>query len=165
MVYANAQRMMIRFSAGEMAQVATPYGSQVVDCNLMRLTASGGNRDAWSQDEIDVADAALERITLALEEASVQMDAYLAMRYPLPLEEQRFGTTHLPGICCDIAHYLLQSHSETEVVATRHKAAIALLKDLATGKAGLGESSETPQGEMGMACMVSEPGIFGRGTR
>ncbi|MEO5327267.1 MAG: DUF1320 domain-containing protein [Magnetococcus sp. THC-1_WYH] len=163
MAYATAQQMMVRFSTSDVAQIATPEGSQVVDTRLMQLTVSGGNRDAWSLDEIGVADKALERIQFALEEAGVTMDSYLAIRYPLPLDAGRVSTTRLPGICCDIARYLLQSNQDIEVVTTRHNAALAWLKDLSAGKAGLGESLSTPQGGLGMASIFSGPTVFGRG--
>lgn len=73
----------------------------------------------------------------ALEDASAEMDTYLAGRYRLPLTNvPRF----LAGLCCDIARYRLSGAEarDTEEVRTRFRDAIAFLKLAADGKVTLG---------------------------
>jgi len=94
----------------------------------------------------------------ALDDASAEMDTYLAGRYRLPLSTvPRF----LAGLCCDIARYRLAGAEvrDTEEVRTRFRDAIAFLKLAADGKVTLGVD---PAG------MTVQPGStirFEQGTR
>jgi len=96
-----------------------------------------GERDliALTDTGVPATNAIVETpLTRALADASAQIDAYLAARYALPL-------TSVPDIlkltACDLALYLLH-RDPPEAVVKRRDAAIAFLKDLSTGKAQLG---------------------------
>ncbi|WP_321821211.1 MULTISPECIES: DUF1320 domain-containing protein [unclassified Burkholderia] len=76
----------------------------------------------------------------ALDEASAEIDTYLAGRYALPLDPQ---PKMLAGICCDIARYRLCGGETvmTEEIDKRYKAAIAFLKLVASGDVTLGSTT------------------------
>ena len=74
----------------------------------------------------------------ALDDASAEIDTYLAGRYQLPF----VGTPRfIAGLCCDIARYRLCVGETrlTEEIADRYKAAVRFLELAAAGKVTLGE--------------------------
>lgn len=87
--------------------------------------------DRANTGKVDTA-VALE----ALARASGEADSYLAARYALPLAAV---SPALVTAVCDVARYRLTGGeaSQTEVIAERYKAAIAWLRDIATGRAML----------------------------
>jgi len=106
-------------------------------CAKQDMVDRFGERDIITLTDIGVpATGAIDEtvLTRALDDASAQIDAYLAARYALPL-------TSVPQIlvqsACDIALYLLH-RDPPEPVIKRRDAAVAFLKDLAAGRAQLG---------------------------
>lgn len=82
----------------------------------------------------------------ALEEASGRVDAYCRERYQTPLQQSDTVTT----ITRDVAIYFLFSRRPqrmSETVRQRYEDAMALLKDISSGKAVLDQpvSATTPQ--------------------
>lgn len=95
----------------------------------------------------------------ALDDASAEIDTYLAGRYTLPL-------TAVPkfvgGICCDIARYRLSGASgtlETTVVRDRYRDAVRFLELAAAGKVTLGALPS------GVTVQPGETIEFRQGTR
>lgn len=76
----------------------------------------------------------------ALDDASSEIDAYLAGRYNVPLNP---APKLLTMLCCDIARYRLCGGEVrmTEEIEKRYKAAIDFLKLVAAGTVMLGTSS------------------------
>ncbi|EON13084.1 gp436 family protein [Pandoraea sp. SD6-2] len=110
MSYASREEMIERF--GELEVIA--------------LT----DRDCQRQIDNGVLD-------YALEDASAEMNTYLAARYQLPVKTHaRF----LAGLCCDIVRYRLSGSCtcETDPVRVRYKDAIRFLERVADGAATLG---------------------------
>lgn len=150
MSYTTASQMLIRFGATEMAQVATPDDAAVIDVGLLRLTVAGGDRSGHDPALVEVADEALTRIDLAIGEAESRINAYLAARYPLPLDPEMVATGCLPGFCADMARYLLHDDKATEAVTQRHATAVRWLQDVAAGKARLGANADAPSTPSGV---------------
>ncbi|WP_047257999.1 gp436 family protein [Chromobacterium subtsugae] len=73
----------------------------------------------------------------ALDDASCEIDSYLADRYLLPMPQV---PRILVGLCCDIARYRLSGAEtiETNVVRDRYRDAVAYLQRVALGKVTLG---------------------------
>ena len=115
----------------------------------------------------DVADAD-SAVDQALNDASDEIDAYLSARYTVP-------RTPAPRVlrrpCVDIAAYVLaNSHTRlTNTMEERYKQAIALLKMIAKGDAGLGQDEPTAEVEgsdsssASGASFSARPRLFGRG--
>lgn len=82
-----------------------------------------------------------DRIARHLRGASGRIDAYIGARYRLPLNDVPDA---LRDYCCDIARYLLTGteHQCAEEIRLRYEDAIAWLKLVATGKAGIGTNPE-----------------------
>ncbi|WP_036204735.1 phage protein Gp36 family protein [Marinobacter sp. MCTG268] len=99
-------------------------------------------------------------LTVALEDASAEIDGYLAARYQLPLTSV---PTVLVRVCADIARYFLHDDNQGDVVEARYKSAVALLKQLASGQVSLGlsDSGESPESNDG-AEMQSGGRVWGR---
>lgn len=116
---------------------------------LIQLTDREGTGD------MDVA--AVER---AIDDATAEMDGYLAARYQLPLASV---PTVLVRLCSDMARYYLYDDHATDQVTERHKAAVQTLARISKGDVSLGvdaagESPETADG----AEMVSGGRIWAR---
>ncbi|RRW89151.1 gp436 family protein [Pandoraea apista] len=76
-------------------------------------------------------------LAYALEDASAEMNTYLAGRYQVPVKvHARF----LAGLCCDIARYRMSGSEtvETDPVRVRYKDALRFLEKVANGTATLG---------------------------
>ncbi|WP_445157403.1 gp436 family protein [Halomonas sp. E14] len=86
--------------------------------------------------EIDTAVA--ER---ALEDASAEIDGYLASRYRLPVTDT---PRLLSTLCTDIARYRLQKGVSTEQARQRYEDAVARLRGIARGEINLPLESPPP---------------------
>lgn len=88
--------------------------------------------------------AETEAVDAALDDASADIDSYVAVRYPLPLTST---PATLKRVCVDIAMYHLSGNRTTEEVERRYNNALAWLRDLAAGRASLGnDPAETSGG-------------------
>ncbi|NWK73785.1 DUF1320 domain-containing protein [Acinetobacter sp. SwsAc6] len=70
----------------------------------------------------------------ALQDASEEIDSYIAVQYVLPLPNT---PSTLKRIACNIARYRLYFQQPTEEIENRYKAEIDFLKRVADGKATL----------------------------
>lgn len=111
MTYASQQDLIDRFGEQE----------------LIRLT----DRADPPSDAIDA-----DIVTRALEDADADINAYLVRQHTLPLDPVPRLVLNL---ACDIARYKLHAEHAPEQVEERHKSALKMLTDLATGKASLGD--------------------------
>lgn len=84
-------------------------------------------------------------VLVALEDASNEIDSYLAERYTLPLD---VVPPILVQVACDVARYKYYACDVTDEVEKRYTARLEWLGKVAEGDAGLGISSE-PAGSLG----------------
>lgn len=84
--------------------------------------------DASDRDRSGAIDAAV--LSRAISDAEAQIDLHLRGRYQLPVAD---STGVISRIAADLARYYLWGISVPEMVAERHKAAMAALRDLARG--------------------------------
>jgi phage gp36-like protein len=108
---------------------------QISEAELIQLTDDAGA--GVINDEIDVK---------AGSDADEEIDSYLRKRYSLPLDPI---PSRLNKLSVDIRIYNLYGRRQRtpEDVRTRYKDAISFLKDVADGKASLGEDTPgTPAG-------------------
>ena len=84
--------------------------------------------------ELEAMQTVGNSIEEALQDASEEIDSYIAIRYVLPLPST---PSTLKRIACNIARYRLYFQSPTEEVENRYKAEIDFLKRVADGKAVL----------------------------
>lgn len=97
----------------------------------------------------------------ALNDADAQINGYLAARYTLPLTEPM--PTILERLACDIARYALYEDKVTEIVEKRYKDAIALLRDVSSGKAELGlDNTDNNPASKSLAEISSTTPVFRR---
>ena len=111
MTYATQQNLIDRFGEEELIQLTDRSNLGVIDATVV-------NR--------------------ALGDADAQINGYLAVRHTLPLVAP-FPAV-LERLACDIARYALHENAVTEIVETRYRDAIALLKDVSKGTAKLDEN-------------------------
>lgn len=135
MTYASLQNLVDRFGENE----------------LIQLT----DRERLGE----VNQAVIER---ALTDADAQINGYLSVRYTLPLAAPL--PIELERIACDLARYALYEDRMIEIVEKRYQAAIALLRDVAAGRAKLGViDSSSMQSSNNGAQMTSTSPAFKRG--
>ena len=108
MAYATAQELIDRVGSDAVSAVSDRDGDAVVE---------------------------EEAITAALDDASADVDSYLSVRYPLPIATPPAAVKR---VTIDIAMYHLSGNRTTEEVEKRYKNAIAWLRDVSKGVAGLG---------------------------
>lgn len=82
--------------------------------------------------ELESMQTVANSIEEALQDASEEIDSYIAVRYVLPLPNT---PSTLKRIACNIARYRLYFQQPTEEVENRYKAEIDFLKRVADGKA------------------------------
>jgi phage gp36-like protein len=90
----------------------------------------------------------------ALNDATAEIDSWLAVRYDLPLPTVPSVVTRL---CCDIAMYRLSpiAATGTDERRLRYEDALRLMKALANGDASLGLAAKTAVTNNGRAVLVS----------
>lgn len=112
----------------------------------MAYATSTDLRGKWSTETVNLLawdDSALApdeaRISGALDTASGVIDAYLGLRYRLPVNLQPDAVLLLRGLACDLAVGQLANTPATrnEIIVAAEKAALAFLRDLSDGRATL----------------------------
>lgn len=104
-------------------------------CTLDDLTDLFGEAEILQltdRDQDGLPDAAYVAAVLA--DASAEMDAYLRVRYALPLSET---PARLRAVACDIARFRLYPLAVPEAVRQRYEDSRLYLKDVAAGRAQL----------------------------
>ncbi len=74
------------------------------------------------------------RMTVALGDASVEMDSYLATRYALPIDPRPAGGSLLRRLCCALARELLYHADPPETVQEQARQARRILAMLGDGR-------------------------------
>ncbi len=109
-----------------MYATALDLAMRITQSELIRLT-----------DENDTGEVIDATIAAALEAADVEIDSYLAVRYPLPLAETQ---SFLVALAVDIAIWNLYSLDDSGVPENRkarYQAAIKTLERISSGKQSL----------------------------
>ena len=95
----------------------------------------------------------------ALAEADAEIEAYLAPRYPLPLNPVPRIIT---GLACDIARYRLCGGRvlATDEIRARYKDAVRLLEKISEGRVGLGVdvNGTSPPESSSVVLTATDPG-------
>jgi phage gp36-like protein len=161
--YATAADLIARFSAEEIAQRAAPEGVRVSG-DLLKITISGGDRSAYSADEIAAADAALERLDDVLGDAAAYVDSRISVRFAAPITTDT-GVRTLVRIECDIARFYLYDDAvdKDSVIQRRFDGARKDCDAIATGDMKLGEDPEPAAAPAASGAQVTGPGrVFGQ---
>jgi len=106
--YATQQDLVDRFGSDELIQLTDRSSSGTINATV---------------------------VDQALQDATDEMDGYIAARYELPLPST---PNALVRICADIARYRLYDIQAPEAVAQRYKDAVAFLKAVSAGTVALG---------------------------
>lgn len=109
--------------------------------------------------ELDLMQTAGNSIEEALQDASEEIDSYIAVRYVLPLPST---PSTLKRIACNIVRFRLYFQRPTEEVENRYKAEIDFLKRVADGKATL--NILNPQNEVTEEKPVNSPSTLPIGS-
>ena len=96
----------------------------------------------------------------AINDASAEMDGYLASRYSLPLVNI---PQTLKPLCCNIARYKLYDEQASEQVSKRYDAAIKFLFSVSKGEISLGvDALGTKAASTDTAELQSSGSVFAR---
>ncbi|MDM7320237.1 MAG: DUF1320 family protein [Fervidobacterium sp.] len=104
-------------------------------------------------------------IQTAIDDATAEIDSYLAVRYVLPLP---IVPAVIKRLCADIAMYrllTLRDMGEIEDVRKRYEDAVKLLQEIAKGNVSLGvpQASQDKPATSYSAAQVSDVSVFKRG--
>lgn len=123
----------------ELAQVASDKHAAQVAAPLMELTLTGGDRSAYTAEQIASADSAKSRIQQTVTESSQVIDGYIGRRYTLPLASvPGILTTWARAITRYMLHGTRKSLEATDPIVRDYKDAIKFLTQVAEGKFSLG---------------------------
>lgn len=88
-------------------------------------------------DRANIGDVDTDLVDSTLEDASAEIDSYLAGRYTVPLAQ---APRFLAGLCQDIARYRLcgSGTRSTDEINDRYKNAIRFLEKVANGSVSIG---------------------------
>lgn len=135
MAYATVADLIARFGEEELIQLTDRAGAHAVDGAIAQR---------------------------ALDDASAEMDGYLAVRYQLPLPTV---PTLLARIACDVARYRLWEDHASDEVRRRYEDSRRLLEAIAKGLVSLGLPANLPpaaQPQLSLAAAKSGPApVFG----
>jgi phage gp36-like protein len=161
MTYATVADLINRYSAEELAQVADRGIPRIVTPELLTAVANQTSLDGFTAEQLAAADAAIDSINVALNDATDTIHSYLAARYGMPLAS-------VPPIItrtvCDLARYYLFKDQVTERMTQAHNAATKWLEQARDGKVTIGiapiggQQPETSNG----AEMHSSETVFNR---
>lgn len=114
MQYATIQNFAKKIGYDELSQRASNANAALINPRLMQLIVDSGDYSAFAQNDIANAQNGITAINEALEEASREIDVYLASAVNLPLATI---SNQIVDICCRIARYRIaryESGSEDE---------------------------------------------------
>ena len=132
-MYITPSEYVAYFGLEETAAIATPARSSQISTDLLYLTITGGDRSAYTPEEIAIADETLDVINISIESASKEMDSYFANRYNLPLSTDIIAKNPIKDFCYDITRYRIAKVIPSEEIVERYKQAIEWLKGVSTG--------------------------------
>ena len=147
----------------ELAQVATAKHRPLISAVLMEATLRGGDRSAFTPEQIADADDALARIQ-AITETDDLVNGYLARRYTLPLPST-------PGPLVTWSRHIVRyklhgdriSGDGNDPVVRDYKDAIRFLEKVAKGEFSLGlEDPTTGDSAPGSFQFDTGSKVFGR---
>jgi phage gp36-like protein len=132
-MYITPEEYVAYFGLEETAAIATPQRSSQISTDLLYLTITGGDRSAYTPEEIAIADETLEVINISIDSASREMDSYFASRYNLPLSTDIIAKNPIKDFCYDITRYRIAKVIPSEEIVERYKHAIEWLKGVSNG--------------------------------
>jgi len=109
--------------------------------------------------QLEIMQTVGNSIEEALQDASEEIDSYIAVKYVLPLPST---PSTLKRIACNIARYRLYFQQPTEEIENRYKEEIDFLKRIADGKATL--NILNPQNEVTEEQPKNKPSTMPIGT-
>lgn len=142
-MYSTELQLIDQFGEAELSQILDE-GTDLTAAGL-RTKVAGGDMSGFPAAEQTAATLALKKIVTAQEMAAGTIDGYISTRYTLPLATV---PTTLTAYSLDIVRYRLWDNKAPEEVRQRYEDALAWLRDVAKGLAGLGidESADTDTG-------------------
>lgn len=165
-MYISHAQLAERPGARELAQVATAAHEHLVSYELMEATLLGGDRSAWSPEEIAIADDAVQRIDDAVNDAGSLIDGYLVKRgYSVPLDP-------VPDLVVTwarwITRYLLHQDRITDErgdpIVRDYRDALKFLQQVANGQFSLGANDPVTESSADLDVQFeSDRPVFGRG--
>lgn len=114
-------------------------GRVVGDINSLALVALADSADtsSFTAEELTVAQAALDRLVLAIDAATRLINGYVAKRHPAGLSASQIANSPLPDIALVLVKHELMVTTD-EDTRNNHKAAMAQLRDISSGALSLG---------------------------
>jgi phage gp36-like protein len=142
MTYATATELLTRFDAAEIAQRVDRGVPRLVTAELMIAVAAGSSLDAFTEDEVERAQAALVVVLRALQDADDTINGYISARYTLPMAPV---PAVLARVACELARFYLYDDQVTDLVKDRHAANVKWLGEVSLGKVTLGADAASGQ--------------------
>lgn len=160
-MYATPADLVQRFGAEELAQVADRATPREVTPALLQLAIAADPLAGWASSDVTAVNAALANIEGAIGDAQSAVDAYLSARYTVPLATP---PKIVQRMVCDVARYYLHGDQASDAVVKAFDAAMALCRDISTGKIAFGDV-QSPKADSGVVEMVSGTRLWSRENR
>jgi len=140
-MYTSPLAMMQQFGVQRLTKYASPIDAvviKVVPAAVLRAAIVGGDMSPYSDEQVELANAALVRIQENITAAESVVNAYLIRRYQVPLSislltaNQELLSRHTNSI----ARYLLAAHKPSVAIKSAYDTAISWLDDITSGTRG-----------------------------
>ncbi|MBF0309466.1 MAG: DUF1320 family protein [Magnetococcales bacterium] len=165
-MYVTPANLLEMYGAAEMAGISRPDDIAAdirVTGELLRVTASAGDRSAWSAEEREAADRCLARIEAAIGQASMRIDSHLSRRYVLPLSAGMVAANPLKQICGDLVRWMLDDDTVQDATKARYQDALRWLDQVQRGEALLAPETTSPSGGAGGIATIPGATFFRAG--
>lgn len=157
MGFATRSDLLARSNARRLAQLAVPADREMPPDDALRVAVAGGDLGIYDPLHQQALAEALDAIDKALADADAAM-----LSYGIPAGVQ---TTLLSRLASTIALYYLQgAESMTKEVQSAYDAAVAMLKQHASGQLNLVPAAPgDPEPSADLVIIESKPSRYGRG--
>ena len=163
MPYINHAELAESPGARELSEVASDEHAKPVAAELLEALLRGQDVTAWSVDEVEAAQRAVDRIDSAVADADAVIDGYLAKRgYALPLTPvHRLVVAWSRAIARYMLHKNRLAPDGKDPIERAYRDALRLLQQVAAGTFALGAGDAVAVNKT-EARIESAPRVFGR---
>ena len=135
MTYATTTDLLTRFDAAEIAQRVDRGVPRLVTAQLLTDVAAAASLDAYTAAEVTRAQASIQVVQRALQDADDTINGYVSARYTLPMAPV---PAVLARVACELARFYLYDDQVTDLIKDRQAANIKWLGEVSKGTVSLG---------------------------
>ncbi len=147
-MYTTASQLLTRYGAESLAELGGQKLPDEVVPECLQALILQTSTSGFTAAEIADAQAALDAINAAIEDAQHFMDSYLGKHLTLPLDQAVIDASVIPRQAAIIVRHDLMVHGADEPTVDNYKNAVAWLRDVSKGTAAIGAEDAAQDGDV-----------------